>query len=98
MQHLVLVSKLQALRHLGRLRLRCLSYHHLKQSSMSAGQEDHETRRIVSQILEDIRVGKEEAVRKYSLEMDGYDGKVIVSNEEIEEACNSLDPQLKVAL
>ena len=62
---------------------------------MSAGQKDHETRRIVSQILEDIRVGKEEAVRKYSLEMDGYDGKVIVSNEEIEEACNSLDPQLK---
>ena len=80
---------------LNRVKHSRLFSQHLKKASKSAWEEEKETRRRVSSIIEDIRKGGEDAARRYSLEMDGYDGNVIVSEEQIESACNSLSPQLK---
>ena len=74
---------------------RLFSQYHLKKASKSAWEDETETRKQVSSMLKKIREGGEEAVSKYSLEMDGYDGNVVVSEEEIEVACNSLSQQLK---
>ena len=68
---------------------------YVKKASKSFTEDEKETRQRVSSILDDIREGGEATARRYSLEMDGYDGNVILSQEDINSACDSLDHQLK---
>ena len=72
----------------------------------SSGFKNKETEKIVkeqvSAIIEDIKINKDEALRKYNLKFDNNDRSVIkVSKEEIEEAYKQVDEEfiqnLKVA-
>lgn len=71
---------------------------HLKEGSKSAeslATDENATRTLVAEMLDNIKSRGEDEVKRYSLLLDGYDGNVIVSAEEIKAACDSLDSQLK---
>ena len=54
---------------------------------------------IVKDIIEDIKNNGDVALKKYSKELDKFDGDNIkVSEEQIQKACDNLDPKLKKAI
>lgn len=57
--------------------------------------DDAKTRGIVSAMLDKILAEGCSAVEAYSKQLDGYEGSIVVTAEEMEEASNTLDPQLK---
>ena len=74
----------------------------LKSSSFKNKETEKIVKEQVSAIIEDIKINKDEALRKYNLKFDNNDRSVIkVSKEEIEEAYKQVDEEfiqnLKVA-
>ena len=61
----------------------------------SVASDDAKTRGIVSAMLEKILAEGCSAVEAHSKQLDGYEGSIVVTAEEMEEASNTLDPQLK---
>jgi sulfopropanediol 3-dehydrogenase len=59
---------------------------HLKRAAMTPATGEEETRRIVSEMLSEIRRGGEERAREYGAKLDGYRGDVVVSTEAVEAA------------
>ena len=63
-----------------------MAVHYLKKAPKTATSDAGETRGIVQKILDDIEKGGEEAARKYALDLDKYDGNIVLSRDEIDAA------------
>jgi len=68
---------------------------YIKKASKQASTNDEKTGQIVSAMLREIQQNGESAALKYSQELDGYSGKVIVTPEQIEHAKSVISNQLK---
>ena len=55
---------------------------YLKKANKTPETGTSETRKIVERMLSEIENGKEEIVKKYALELDGFSGEVIISKVE----------------
>ena len=63
-----------------------MAVHYLKKAPKTATSDAGETRGIVQKILDDIEKGGEDAARKYALELDKYDGNIVLTRDEIDAA------------
>lgn len=68
---------------------------YLKKADKTPQTGTEETRKIVSDMLEKIEAGGEEAALSYGRDLDGFHGEAIVSDEMIAAAANSVSDQLK---
>jgi sulfopropanediol 3-dehydrogenase len=68
---------------------------HLKKAAMTPASREEETRRIVAEMLSEIRTGGEERARAYGVEFDGYRGDVLVSAEAVEAAARAVPERVK---
>jgi sulfopropanediol 3-dehydrogenase len=68
---------------------------HLKKAAMTPATGEEETRRIVSEMLSEIRKGGEERAREYGVALDGYRGDVLVSAEAVEAARRAVPERVK---
>jgi sulfopropanediol 3-dehydrogenase len=68
---------------------------HLKKAAMTPASGEEETRRIVSEMLSEIRKGGEERAREYGVALDGYRGDVLVSAEAVEAARRAVPERVK---
>lgn len=68
---------------------------YLKKAERTPQTGTDETRRIVSDMLETIEKGGEDAALKYSLDLDGYTGPAVLSRDAIEAAEDQVSDQLK---
>lgn len=63
-----------------------MAVHYLKKAPKTATSDAGETRGIVQKILDDIEKGGEDAARKYALDLDKYDGNIVLTRDEIDAA------------
>ncbi len=68
---------------------------YLKKANKNPETGTSETREIVEKMLSDIENGGEEVAKKYSKDLDGYTGEIIISKEKIEQASKSVPQKLK---
>ena len=69
---------------------------YLKKGGEGAGAVGADVRRRVLEILEDVEGRGEEAVREYSRKFDGWNPESFrLSEEQIEEACATVDEDLR---
>jgi sulfopropanediol 3-dehydrogenase len=68
---------------------------HLKKAAMTPFSGEEETRRIVSEMLSEIRKGGEERAREYGAELDGYRGDVLVGPDAVEAARRAVPERVK---
>ena len=68
---------------------------YLNKAAKQASTNDEKTHQIVSTMLNEIEHKGEAAALKYSQELDGYSGEVIVTPEHIERAKHLISDQLK---
>jgi sulfopropanediol 3-dehydrogenase len=68
---------------------------YLKRAPRTPATGEEETRRIVAEMLSEIRRGGEERARAYGVKLDGYSGDVRVSRETVEAASRQLPNRLK---
>jgi sulfopropanediol 3-dehydrogenase len=68
---------------------------YLKKASKTPASGEEETRRIVSEMLSEIRNGGEKRAREYGVELDGYSGEVLVGRDVVEAAARQVPQQLK---
>lgn len=68
---------------------------YLKQSTKTAATGSDDVREIVQGILTDIEKGGDEAALKYAAKFDGYDGNLVLTEEEIQAASDLVPEKLK---
>lgn len=69
---------------------------HLKRATATGPTADEQTTAIVAKMLRDIEDGGEEAVARYSAELDGWSPEsFVVSQAQIEQAAAALSPQTR---
>src|SRR3546814_18674587 len=74
-------------------RERAIQY--LKKAAKQPTSGEAETRRIVGEILDNIREGGEQRVRRYAAELDKWQGDIVVSPEAIAAASGKVPARLK---
>ncbi|MGB1309740.1 MAG: histidinol dehydrogenase, partial [Leucothrix sp.] len=67
----------------------------LKKAEKNATTGEDNTREIVSTMLKEIEAGGEARCEEYAKQLDNYEGNIVVTQEEIEAAGNSLSQQVK---
>ena len=72
-----------------------MSREYLKKAVLSAESGASDVRETVQNILDDIEAGGDEAALKYAAKFDKYDGNIILTKEEIEQAAALVSEQLK---
>lgn len=72
-----------------------MALRYLKKAPKTAATDAGETRRIVQKILDDIEQGGDKAARKYALELDKYDGDIVLTRDEIETASEQVPQRLQ---
>jgi sulfopropanediol 3-dehydrogenase len=72
-----------------------MAIQHLKKAAKQPTSDEADTRRIVGEILEEIREGGEERVRRYAADLDRWEGEIVVSQEAIAAAAGKLTTRLK---
>jgi sulfopropanediol 3-dehydrogenase len=72
-----------------------MAIEYLKKADRQPTSGEADTRRIVAEILENIREGGEERVRRYAADFDKWDGEIVVGREAIEKAAAKVPAQLK---
>src|SRR5690348_7315240 len=69
---------------------------YLKRATATGPTADEQTTAIVAKMLRDIEEGGEEAVARYSAELDGWSPEsFVVSQAQIEQAAAALSPQTR---
>ena len=68
---------------------------YLKKSSKTASTGSDDVRNTVLGILNEIEVGGDAAALKYASEFDGYSGNLILTKDEIQDACDLVPEKLK---
>jgi len=72
-----------------------MAIQYLKRAAKQPTSGESDTRRIVAEILENIREGGEARVRRYAADFDKWDGDIVVSRAAIEAAAAKLPARLK---
>ena len=72
-----------------------MAVEYLKQAKLTPKSDAGETKKIVEDILADIEAGGDAAARKYATKFDKYDGNIILTKEEIDEAIAAVPEKLK---
>ena len=72
-----------------------MAIHYYKQADKNASSNDTQTHEVVSRMLAEIEAGGEAKAREYCRELDGWEGDVIVSRDQIEAAREKVPEQLK---
>ena len=68
---------------------------YLKKAIKTPSTDDHKTREIVQNILNDIEKRREEGIKEVTKKFDNYEGEIIVSKEKIEEAIKKVNQKTK---
>ena len=68
---------------------------YLKKAIKTPSTDDHKTREIVQNILDDIEKRREEGIKEVTKKFDNYEGDIIVSKEKIEEASKKVNQKTK---
>lgn len=68
---------------------------YLKRASATAASTEHDVRAVVDEMLAALEVGGDERAKAYALELDGWDGSIVVTDEERDEAAESLSAELR---
>ncbi|MBJ2151835.1 histidinol dehydrogenase [Paracoccus sp. IB05] len=63
-----------------------MALNYLKKAAKTASTDAGETREIVQRILGDIERGGDEAARRYAVELDKYEGNIVLTRDEIDAA------------
>lgn len=72
-----------------------MSREYLKRATLTPKSDATETQEIVRQILDDIEAGGEKAAMKYAAKFDGYDGDILLTEEEIAAASAQVPARLR---
>ena len=72
-----------------------MSIKYLKKAIKTSSTDDHKTRKVVEEILNDLEKRREEGIKEISKKFDKYEGEVIVSKEKIEEASKKVNQKTK---
>lgn len=72
-----------------------MAIQYLKKAAKQPTSGEADTRRIVGEILANIRGGGEKRVRRYAADFDKWEGEIIVSRDAIEAAAGKLPARLK---
>jgi len=72
-----------------------MSIKYLKKAIKTPSTDDHKTRKVVEEILNDLEKRREEGIKEISKKFDKYEGEVIVSKEKIEEASKKVNQKTK---
>ena len=72
-----------------------MSIKYLKKAIKTSSTDDHKTRKVVEEILNDLEKRREEGIKEISKKFDKYEGEVVVSKEKIEEASKKVDQKTK---
>ncbi|WP_316976974.1 histidinol dehydrogenase [Shumkonia mesophila] len=72
-----------------------MTVEYLKKAEKTSATGEDNTRQIVTEMLDKIEKGGEEAARKYGRKLDGYEGDIVVGRAEIEAAAAQVPQQLK---
>ena len=68
---------------------------YLKKATLTAQSGASGVHDIVNGILTDIEAGGDDTAREYAVKFDKYDGNIILTDEEIQEACDRVPEKLK---
>lgn len=68
---------------------------YLKKASKTSATGEDDTRRIVAEMLAEIEAGGDDSATKYARELDGWEGSIVVTDEEVEAATNQVSDKLK---
>ncbi|MFD2738012.1 histidinol dehydrogenase [Sulfitobacter aestuarii] len=68
---------------------------YLKKAKLTAASDASDVQETVQKILADIEAGGDEAALDYAARFDGYDGNIVLSEEEIAAACRLVPEKLK---
>ena len=68
---------------------------YLKRATKTAAKADEDTRAVVAKMLAAIEKGGEDAARQFGRELDGYDGDILVSKDDIAKAAKQVPESLK---
>ncbi|MGI9378170.1 MAG: histidinol dehydrogenase [Methyloligellaceae bacterium] len=68
---------------------------YLKKANKTSVADANDVSELVENILEEIRSGGESVVEKYAKQFDKYDGNIILTEDEIEKAAESIPENLK---
>ena len=68
---------------------------YIKKAEMNATTLEDDTREIVSKMLKEIEAGGEDRCVEYAKQLDGYEGNIVVTEEEIAAAESRLSQQVK---
>jgi sulfopropanediol 3-dehydrogenase len=72
-----------------------VSVTYLKKADKTPETETASAQRVVSEMLQQIQIGGEAAVRKYALDLDKWSGELVVTHEEIAENARQVPTQVK---
>ena len=68
---------------------------YLKKATKTPETESESARRVVTKMLAEIGTGREEAVKRFALELDHWSGPIVVSEEEIAHCVSSVPESVK---
>jgi len=68
---------------------------YIKKASKTSATGEDDTRKIVQQMLDTMQAGGDESAIKYARELDGWEGDIVVSAEEVEKATAQVSDKLK---
>ena len=72
-----------------------MSAKYLKKATKTPETNEDETREIVANMLADIKENGEAAVKKYAEKLDNWTGDFIITQDDIDQAANSLDQRTR---
>ena len=72
-----------------------MTIEYLKKAIKTSATNEDQTREIVKGMLKEIEGDGEVAVKKYSKNLDGWEGNVVITPEDIEVASTKVPSQLK---
>ncbi|MDH3694347.1 MAG: histidinol dehydrogenase, partial [Gammaproteobacteria bacterium] len=72
-----------------------MSVEFLKRAIKTPQTGEDDTRKIVTDMLDDIEQGGEDRVRHYAKELDGWNGEIVVSRDTIDAAAEQVPQQMK---
>ena len=68
---------------------------YLKKAIKTPSTDDHKTRTVVQNILNDIEKRREDGIKEITKKFDKYEGEIVISKDKIEEAIKKVDQKTK---
>mgnify|MGYP001066259294 FL=1 len=68
---------------------------YLKKASKTPETETATAQKVVTEMLAAIEAGREDAVRAYARQLDGWQGEIVMSRQEIDRRAAEVPPQVR---